>query len=53
MCDFLLIRRFELLLIKHYYLLFGLIQENVHVFIISCLHLTKEAAVLAVRLVAY
>lgn len=46
-------RRFELLLIKRYYLLFGLIQENVHVFIIRRLHLTKKAAVLAVRLVAY
>lgn len=52
-CDFLLMRRFELLLIKRYYLLFGLIQENVHVFIIRRLHLTKKAAVLAVRLVAY
>lgn len=53
MRDFLLIRRFELLLIKHHYLLFGLIQEHVHVFIIRHLHLTKEADVLVVRLVAY
>lgn len=49
----LLIRKFELLLISQYYLFFGLIQQNMHVVIISHLHLAKEAAVLVVRLVAY